>query len=107
MKKYRLENFTRGWVIGDFEPSIFKTKDFELNISFTEKGHIGAKHIHKIADEIVFISSGKFKLGEEIFCTGDIVYISSGEFSGFECLESGNTTTIKTCSVKGDKYLVD
>ena len=107
MKKYRLENFTRGWVIGDFEPSLFKTKDFELNISLEQKGDVGVKHIHKVAEEIIFVSSGKFKIGEEIFGTGDIIHISPGDISGFECLESGNTTTIKIPCVKGDKYLVD
>ena len=107
MKKHRIEDFTRGWVIGDFEPSLYKTKDFEVSISFVEKGYVGARHIHKLADEIHIVTSGKFKLDEDVFVVGDIVYISAGEFSGFECLESGSTTTIKTSSVKGDKYLVE
>ena len=107
MKKYKIENFTRGWVIGDFEPSLLKTKDFELSICLVEKGYQGEKHIHKIAEEIVFITSGRFRLGEDILETGDIVYISPGDVSGFECLEKGGMTTLKVPCVKGDKYLID
>ena len=83
MKKYKIENFTRGWVIGVFESSLLKTKDFELSICLVEKGYQGEKHIHKIAEEIVFITSGRFRLGEDILETGDIVYISPGDVSGF------------------------
>ena len=28
----KLSDTTRGWVIGDFEPSLLKTKDFEVGI---------------------------------------------------------------------------
>ena len=32
MKKYKLSEFKDGWIVGNFEPSILKTKDFEVAI---------------------------------------------------------------------------
>ena len=32
MKITKLSDYTRGWIIGDFEPSIFRTKDFEVAV---------------------------------------------------------------------------
>ena len=36
MKVTRLSDYTRGWIIGDFEPSVLRTKDFEVAV-FTHK----------------------------------------------------------------------
>jgi len=38
MKKYKLKNFTRGWFIGNFKPTLFSTKDFEIAIKQYKKG---------------------------------------------------------------------
>lgn len=107
MKKYKLNTFTRGWIIGDFEPSLSKTKDFEVAIMHMNEGEISEKHLHKIAEEVTVIVSGKFKINGEIFVAGDIIHLSPGESADCECLESGHQTAIKIPSVKGDKYLVD
>jgi len=107
MKKYRLDSFTKGWFIGDFEPNIFRTKDFEVMVRYYATGDKEAKHVHKVADEITVIVSGKFKMNGEIFGPGDICHLSPGEPADFECLESGANMVIKMPSVMGDKYLVE
>lgn len=107
MKKYRLENFTRGWVVGDFEPNIIRSKDFEVMVRYYKAGDTEAKHVHKIADEITIIVSGKFTMNGEILEAGDIVHLLPGEPTDFACLEDGANAVIKTPSVMGDKYLVD
>ena len=38
MKVSKLSDYTRGWIIGDFEPSILKTKDFEVAVFNHSKG---------------------------------------------------------------------
>lgn len=106
MKKYRLENFTRGWIVGVFEPSILKTKDSEVMIRHYKAGDKEAQHTHKIADEITVIISGKFKMNGELLEAGDIVHLAPGEPADFECLEAGANTVIKSPSVMGDKYPV-
>lgn len=106
MKRFRLEDFTRGWIVGDFAPSILKTKDFEVMVRYYRAGDKEAKHVHKIADEITVIVSGKFKMNGELLEAGDIVHLAHGEPADFECLENGANTVIKSPSVTGDKYLV-
>lgn len=106
MRQYRLEDFTRGWLVGDFEPNIIRTKEFEVMVRYYKAGDTEAKHVHKIADEITVIVSGKFKMNGEEVGPGDIVHLFPGDPTDFACLEDGATTVIKRPSVMGDKYLV-
>lgn len=106
MRKYRLETFTRGWIVGDFDPSIIRTANFEFMVRTYRAGETEAKHVHKEADEITVIVSGVFKMNDETFSTGDIIHLSPGDPADFTCVESGATAVIKTPSVLGDKYLV-
>jgi hypothetical protein len=39
----------RGWFIGDFEPSVLKTKNFEVGVLIHKKGELWPKHFHKEA----------------------------------------------------------
>lgn len=107
MKKYNLEDFTRGWVVGNFAPSIIKTKDFEVMVRHYKPGDFEEKHVHKIANEITIVISGKFKMDGEVLQAGDIIHLLPGNPSDFECLEDGATTVIKTPSVIGDKFLIN
>ena len=104
MKRYRLENFTRGWIIGNFEPNIFRTKDFEVMVRYYKEGDIEEQHVHKIADEVTVIVSGRFKMNGEILTAGDIIHLEPGDSTDFECVEDGATTVVKRPSVMGDKY---
>ncbi|CAN5227857.1 hypothetical protein BH09PAT2_BH09PAT2_10690 [soil metagenome] len=105
MKQYRLSDFTKGWVIGDFLPSIVKTQDCEVAIKRYQKADIDPKHHHKKAEEITVIVSGKYKLNELILEADDIVHIDRDEPAEFECLEDGVTVVVKLPSVAGDKYV--
>lgn len=107
MRKYNLDDFTRGWLIGDFEPSIICTKDFEFMVRRYSAGESEAKHVHKKADEITVIASGKFEMNGEVLVTGDIAHLPPGDSADFRCVEDGVTAVIKTPSVLGDKFLVN
>ncbi len=106
MKIQRLENFTKGWVVGDFDPSIIKTKDFEFMVRYYKTGDTEAKHVHKIAEEITVIVSGKFRMNDKIVTAGDAVHLMPGEATDFECIEDGSNAVVKIPSVLGDKYIV-
>ncbi len=106
MKKYNLNQFTRGWIIGDFTPSIIRTKDFEFMVRHYKKGEKEKKHVHNKADEITVIVDGTFLMNNEKLTDGDIIHLSPGEPTDFECLEDGTTAVIKTPSVIGDKYVL-
>ncbi|MDR3548756.1 MAG: hypothetical protein P4M11_10920 [Candidatus Pacebacteria bacterium] len=104
MKKYRLEDFTRGWMVGNFTPAIIKTETFEFMVRSYAAGDKEGRHIHKVADEITVVVSGAFRMNGEILRQGDAVHLLPGDAADFECIESGSTAVIKTPSVIGDKY---
>jgi redox-sensitive bicupin YhaK (pirin superfamily) len=105
MKKYKLSDYKGGWVVGDFEPSIIRTKEFEFMARYYKKGQTESGHLHKIADEITIFISGKCQMDDEIFEAGDVMLMKAGEgFKHFECIEDATTAVIKTPSVIGDKY---
>jgi quercetin dioxygenase-like cupin family protein len=106
MKKFKLEDFTRGWIVGDFTPTILHSKDFEFMVREYKKDDKEDRHMHKIAEEITVIVSGKFMMNGELLSKGDIVHLLPGENTDFVCIEDGVTAVVKTPSVKNDKYLV-
>lgn len=106
MIRHNLEEFTRGWIVGDFEPNILRTKNFEFMVRHYRKGDTENRHVHKKADEITVIVNGRFRMNAEIIQTGDIIHLEPGEASDFECIEDGATAVIKTPSIIGDKYIV-
>ena len=34
MDTFKLEDFTKGWLVGDFEPSLIRSKDIEVAVRF-------------------------------------------------------------------------
>jgi quercetin dioxygenase-like cupin family protein len=107
MKKYHLKNFTRGWIVGDFEPAVLKVTEFEFMVRDYVKGDGEKRHVHKAAHEISVVASGVFKMNGVVIKKGDIVHLHPGVSTDFECIEDGTMTVVKTPSVKGDKYFVE
>jgi len=58
MKKFSFKDMIRGWFVGDFEPTAFKTKDFEVAVQEYKKGDT-SRHVHKVAAELSFMYKGK------------------------------------------------
>ena len=107
MKNFRLENFTRGWLIGDFEPNVIKTGQFEFSVKKYEIGDEEARHYHAVAQEISVIVNGKFEMNDKILEEGDITLLEPGKEAKFKCLEAGYTAVIKIPSVKDDKFIIN
>lgn len=105
MEKYKLQDFTRGWFVGDFSPALKETKDCEVAVKLYKKGDCERAHYHKVAEEITVIIEGRCRFNERVFEKGDIVLLSPGEVVEFEALENSTTVVVKIPSVKGDKYL--
>ena len=105
MKVYKLKEFTRGWIVGDFTPSIIKTRNSEFMVRYYKKGDTEERHVHKKADEITVIISGKFRMNDKTLEAGDVVHLPPNNPADFECLEDGANAVFKSPSVIGDKYL--
>ncbi len=107
MKRYKLDKFLGGWFIGDFEPSLHKSKDFEVCVKNYKKGEYDLLHTHKIAVEITVMIQGKAKMCGEYIEQGDIIYLSPGDESSFEAIEDCSLAAVKFPSIPNDKYILD
>jgi quercetin dioxygenase-like cupin family protein len=106
MKLHKLKDMFRGWLVGNFEPSLYKTDDVEVAVKNYKAGDKEEKHYHKIATEITIISDGRVRMNGTIYGTGDIITIEPGEATDFEVLEDTVTTVVKLPCVKDDKYII-
>jgi hypothetical protein len=104
MRIENVENYTKGWFIGNFSPSLLKTNDFEIAVKNYKSGEKENSHCHKIATEYTVITSGVAKMNENLLMENDIVIIEPGEYVSFEAITDVCTVVIKTPSIKDDKY---
>lgn len=106
MKVNKLNDMFKGWVVGNFEPSLFKNDDFEVAVKKYEAGDYEEKHYHKVATEITIIGKGKVKMNGVEYNSGDIITIEPGESTDFLVIDDTITTVIKFPCVTDDKFLV-
>lgn len=105
--KHHITDFIGGWFIGDFEPSILKTKDFEVSIKTHLQDEQWPHHYHKEATEFNYVFSGKVKIEDVVYEAGDIFVIYPEYIVRPEFLEDCTILCVKTPSKIGDKYEVD
>ena len=106
MKVKKLEEMTKGWFVGNFEPSIIKTNDVEVAVKKYFAGDKEAAHFHKFATEITVIVSGIVKMNGVIYKSGDIVVIEPGDITDFEAITDVVNTVVKYPGASEDKYIV-
>jgi quercetin dioxygenase-like cupin family protein len=94
----------KGWFVGDFEPSVLRSKDFEVALKYYRAGEQEDEHHHRVAIEITVVVSGKVKMLGRIWEAGDIVVVEPGEASSFEAITDSANVVVKMPSVTGDKY---
>ena len=104
IKSSHFKNMTRGWLIGDFTPSILRTKDFEIGYLHHSKGEQWPAHIHKEADEINILIRGKMIINNENFEEKDIFIIKKGMLTKAQFLENCEILCIKVPSIPTDKF---
>lgn len=104
MEILNLEDFQRGWFIGDFSPSVIKTDKFEVGLLSHKKGEYWPRHVHKIADEINVLVSGSMSINGRVIREGQIFIIEKGYPSKATFLEDCKVLVVKIPSIPGDKY---
>ncbi len=105
MKIGKLRDMKRGWFIGDFEPSLLKTRDCEVAVKSYRHGDHEGKHFHKIATEFTVIIQGKVRMFNQVFSAGDIVVCEPGDATDFEALDDTVNVVVKVPGASQDKYL--
>ena len=106
MQTFELENFVRGWFVGNFTPSLHKTENFEVAVMHFKKGEFVAPHTHKIATEYNVLIEGKMKIRNTIIEKNQIFVLHPNEIADPEYLEDCILVVVKTPSVPSDKYEV-
>lgn len=106
MKRYNLKDMKGGWFIGDFEPSILRTKDFEVSVRSYRAGEHHDAHYHAIATEINVVTEGSVNIDDEIFTAGEIFVVYPMESINPLFTENTTIVCVKTPSVMGDKYSI-
>jgi len=104
-KIHNVKDFTRGWILGAFLPSLFINNKFEVGIQRYKAEDIEARHIHKVAVEISVIVSGEVEMDGIRYKEDDIIYLEPGDSTDFKAITDAIITVVKIPSVIGDKYL--
>jgi quercetin dioxygenase-like cupin family protein len=104
MNTYKISEMIKGWFIGDFEPSIFKTQDVEVGVKEYKAGEYESPHYHKIATEFTVIIDGKVEMNGKTFLTGDIIKILPNEITDFKAILDTKTVVVKIPGATNDKY---
>ena len=105
MKKYKLKEMVNGWIVGDFDPSLFKTKDFEVGYHQYKKNCETQNHYHKLSEEINVVIKGDVEINGDRFKKGDIFVIDLYMVSESKFHDDTDLIVIRTSSNTSDKYL--
>jgi hypothetical protein len=106
MELFKLNDLKGGWFAGNFEPTLYKTSDFEVAVKQYKKDDYEQKHYHKLATEFTVIVYGEVKMNDIKYTAGQIIRIDPGEATDFLVLSDiAITTVLKVPSMAEDKYL--
>lgn len=104
---FKLENFTRGWIIGDFEPSLLKNSGVELAVMHKNKG-VGVCdfHYHENCIEINVLIKGQMKVNNKIIKENEVFVFNPFVPAICEFLEDCTFVAFKNKSSNKDKVIM-
>ena len=105
MKTHKLKDMAKGWFVGNFDPTLHKTEEFEVAVKEYGQGESEEYHHHKVAQEITVVVTGEVEMNDEKFVRGDIIVLDPNEGTSFTALTDAVITVVKVPCAKGDKYL--
>lgn len=101
-----INNYKNGWIIGDFDPAIYRNPLFEVAIHQHKKNDKTYPHYHKITKELNFIIEGKLKVSNHVLSSGDIWIYEENEISNVEFLTDVKLLIVRWPSIPTDKYII-
>lgn len=102
----KLSEMHRGWFIGDFEPSLHKTSDFEVGVLTHLKGEKWDAHYHKLGTEFNVLVKGSMNVCNTELVAGDTFVIEPYEVADPVFHEDCTIVCVKIPSNTKDKYKV-
>ena len=106
MNIYNLNDMIKGWFVGNFEPAVLKTEQFEVAIKKYKANEREKAHYHKVAKEITVIVSGKVVMNGVEYSENDIILLDENDATDFYAVTDVITVVVKMPSAINDKYEV-
>lgn len=107
MKMARLDDMVKGWFVGNFEPTLYRTNDVEVAVKIYNAGDRESAHYHKIATELTVVISGQVRMDKAEGGPGDIIVVEPGDVTDFEALTDAVNVVVKLPGANNDKYVVE
>jgi mannose-6-phosphate isomerase-like protein (cupin superfamily) len=104
---YNLRDFQRGWIVGNFEPSIERIEACEVSIMHHKAGEETTPHFHTSSREINVVISGKLLVDKKPLVSNDIFTYNANEISNVEFLSDTVLCIIRIPSAPNDKIIVE
>ncbi|MDR2935126.1 MAG: hypothetical protein LBV70_04510 [Candidatus Adiutrix sp.] len=105
MRAAKLAEMTRGWFVGDFEPTLYRTGEVEVAVKTYKAGEVEAAHYHAIATEITVVTGGMVEMNGVRYGPGDVIILEPGEVADFRALTDAVSTVVKIPGAANDKYI--
>lgn len=106
MRIYKFKNMKLGWFIGNFEPTAYHTKEFEVAYKTHFKDESWPKHYQEIATEINFLIEGRMAIDGKLLYPGDIFVIEPKEIIKPRFITDCKLVVAKVPSIPMDKIVV-
>lgn len=106
MRTGKLDAMTKGWFVGNFEPTLYKTDAVEVAVKQYKAGDHESEHYHKIATELTVIVSGSVRMNGREYTQGDVIVMDPGDVTDFEALTDAVNVVVKLPGASKDKYEV-
>lgn len=103
---YNLNQFKRGWFIGNFQPSILRTREFEVSIISHKMNEETFPHFHRASTEINVVVQGTLMVNGHKIETGDIFVYHAFEVSNVRFLTDSVLCVVRVPSAPDDKVHV-
>lgn len=104
MNKFHLDDMVKGWFVGDFFPTAYKTNSVEVGIKRYLASDSESRHFHMVATEITVIVEGSAIMNDKTYSAGDIIVIEPGESTDFIAVTDLLTVVVKVPGILNDKY---
>lgn len=99
----KVADYTRGWFIGDFEPSLVRVQQFETCYKSFKAGDKELPAVQVVATELTLVVHGEAMINGTVLKEGDLCLVLPGESSDFFALTDCKVIGIKFPSVANDK----
>mgnify|MGYP004417315303 CR=1 FL=1 len=106
MRIYKFKDMKLGWFIGNFEPTAYYSKEFEVGYKTHFKDESWPKHYQEIATEINFLIDGKMAIDSKLLYPGDIFVIEPHEIIKPRFITDCRLVVVKVPSIPMDKIVV-